>query len=110
MVSTTLPAWMCDSSDDDQDQVVPATPDRWMQVINEKFDNQTEDFKEKVEDIKDIFIDGTKLIAECMESSHTTLKSKIEEQANEIKSLKRKMHVMNEKMDKMLMLLGGSGR
>ena len=58
MVSTTLPAWMCDSSDDDQDQVVPATPNRWMEVINEKIDNQTEDFKEKVEEIKDIFYRG----------------------------------------------------
>ncbi len=46
----------------------------------------------------------------CLVSSHTTLKSKSEEQAKEIKSLKKKMDEMNEKMDKMLMLLRGSGR
>ncbi len=77
--------------------------ERQMEVrLNDKIDKQTDDSKEKVEDIKDIFVDGFKLFAECMESLCNTLKRKVEEQAEDIASLKRKLNKMDNKLDAVL--------
>ena len=76
----------------------------WVHLID-KIDEQTEEFKEKVEEIKDIFIDGVKLSTDALVSSHDSLKRKIEDQAEEITSLKRKMSKMDNKLDDVLKLL-----
>jgi hypothetical protein len=73
--------------------------------LKDKFDEQTEDIKEKVEDINDIFIDGVKLSTVALVSSHDSLEQKIEEQAEKTTSLKRKMNNMDKKLDEVLKLL-----
>jgi hypothetical protein len=133
---TKFPTWMCDSSSDDEDQVVPETQKRGALEIH--IDEQTEELKDKVEDIKEVFVKGIEISGKCMEAlndsiqmkleEHTefikddidtmsnlviegtdTMKRKIEDQAEEVKSVKKKLNEMDEKMDKMMMLLGGSG-
>jgi L-lactate utilization protein LutC len=64
-------------------------------ILDYKFDQQTEYFKEVFQH----------LLGECMESSHDSLKRKIEEQAEEMTSLKKKLNKMHNKLDEVLKLL-----
>jgi hypothetical protein len=59
----------------------PLAPHRLIEVL----DNQTEEFKEKIEDIKEVFVDGVRISGECMESLNESIKNKMEEHVEDIK-------------------------
>ena len=86
---------------DSKDKVVPATQKCSMEAlidsIQMKLEEHTEFIKDDIENLPSLVIEGT-----------DTLKRKIEDQAAEVKSLKKKLNEMDEKMDKMMLLLGGS--
>ena len=59
----------------------PLTTHRLVDLL----ENQTEDFKEKVEDIKEVFVKGIEISCKCMESLDDSIKVKMEEHIEDIK-------------------------
>jgi hemerythrin-like domain-containing protein len=52
----------------------------------ELLDNQPEEFKEKVEDIKEVFVKGIEISGECMKSLNESITNKMEEHTDDIKN------------------------
>jgi hypothetical protein len=60
----------------------PLTTHRLVDLL----DNQTEEFNEKVEDMKEVFVEGIDISGKCMESLNESIKSKTVEHTEDIKN------------------------
>ena len=56
-------------------------PHRFVELL----DNQTEEFKEKFEDIKEVFVEGIDISGKCMASLNESIKDKMEEHTEDLK-------------------------
>jgi predicted RNase H-like nuclease (RuvC/YqgF family) len=59
----------------------PIAPHRLVELLH----NQTEEFNEKVEDIKEVFVKGIEISGKCMVSLNESIKDKMEEYTEDIK-------------------------